>query len=150
MFSSKGCYKTINKIHERSLRLILNDFESLFNSLLSTLNEKTIHQRYINVLLTEVYKYLNGYSADLINEVFYLRQNHYNLRNFNVFATENPHNKYLLNSSVYRANQLWQTLPTEIKGCASLQLFKDKIETCRCEDILPMVVILSLFSVTQN
>ena len=25
MFSSKGCYKRINKIHERSLRLILND-----------------------------------------------------------------------------------------------------------------------------
>ena len=32
MFSSKGCYKRINKIHERSLRLILNDYESSFNS----------------------------------------------------------------------------------------------------------------------
>ena len=150
MFSSKGCYKRINKIHERSLRLILNDYESSFDSLLSTLNEKTIHQRCINVLLTEVYKYLNGYSPDLMNEVFYLRQNHYNLRNFNVFATDNPRNKYLLNSSVYRANQLWQTLPSEIKGCASLQLSKDKIKTWRCERyqcqiylryIAPMLVI---------
>ena len=60
MFSSKGCYKRINKIHERSLRFILNDYESSFGSLLSTLNEKTIHQRCINVLLTEVYRYLNG------------------------------------------------------------------------------------------
>ena len=50
MFSSKGCYKRINKIHERSLRLILNDCESSFDSLLSTLNEKTIHQRCINIL----------------------------------------------------------------------------------------------------
>ena len=83
--------------------------------------------------LTEVYKYLNGYSPNLMNEVFYLRQNHYNLRSFNVFATDNPHNKYLLNSSVYRVNQLWQTLPSEIKGCASLQLFKDKIKTWRCD-----------------
>ena len=33
MFSSKGCYKRINKIHERSLRLILNGYESSFNSL---------------------------------------------------------------------------------------------------------------------
>ena len=40
MFSSKGCYKRINKIHERSLRLILNDYESSFDSLLSALNEK--------------------------------------------------------------------------------------------------------------
>ena len=34
------------------------------------------------------------------NEIFHLRQNHYNLRNFNIFATDNPRNKYLLNSSV--------------------------------------------------
>ena len=66
------------------------------------MKKKTIHQRCINVLLTEVYKYLNGYSPDLMNEVFYLRPNHYNLRSFNVFAPDNPRSKYLLNSSVYR------------------------------------------------
>ena len=67
MFTSKRCYKRINKIHERSLRLILSDYESLFDSLLSTLNGKTIHQRCINVLLTEVYNYLNSYSPNLVN-----------------------------------------------------------------------------------
>ena len=96
MFSLKMCYKIINKIHERSLRLIFNDYESLFDNLLSTLNEKTIYQRCINALLTEVYKYLNRYSSDLMNKVFYLSQNHYNLRNFNVFVTGNPRNKYLI------------------------------------------------------
>ena len=73
MFSSKGCYKRINKIHERSLRLILHDCESSFDSLLSALNEKTIHQCGINVLLIKVYKYLNSYFPDLMHEVFYLR-----------------------------------------------------------------------------
>ena len=86
----------------------------------------------MNVLLTEVYKYLNGCSSDLTNEVFYLRQNNYNLRNFNVFFINKPRTKYLLNSSLYRANQLWKTLPIEINGCGSLQLFKDKIKTWRC------------------
>ena len=73
MFSLKGCYKRINKIHEMPLRLILNDNNPSFDSLLSTLNEKSIHQRCINVLLTEVYKYLIGYSPDLMNEVLHLR-----------------------------------------------------------------------------
>ena len=116
------------------------------------LNEKMIHQRCINVLLTKAYKYLNGYSSDLINELFYLRQNHYNLRNFNVFATDNPRNKYLLNS-FYLANQLWQTLPSKIEDCASQQLFKDKIKfdavidvSVRfAQDLLLMLVIFSLF-----
>ena len=68
-----------------------------------------------------------------MNEVFYLCPNHYNLRNFNVFATGHARNKHLLNCSVYRVNQLWQTLPSEIKGCTSLQLFKDKIKTLCCD-----------------
>ena len=106
----------------------MTTYQSSFDSLLSTLNEKTIRQRCLNVLLIEVYKYLNNCSPDLMNEVCYLRQNHYNLHNFNVFATDNPRN-----SSVYRANQLWQTLPSEIQECASLQLFKDKIRTCCCD-----------------
>ena len=33
-----------------------------------------------------------------MNEVFYLRQNYYNLRKFNALATDNPRNKYLLNT----------------------------------------------------
>ena len=60
-------------MHERSLRLILNDYESLFY-MLSTLNEK-IYQRCINVLLTEVHKYLSDFSLGLMNKIFYLRQN---------------------------------------------------------------------------
>ena len=64
-----------------------------------------------------------------MNEVFYLHQRYYKLRNFNVFAIDNPHNKCLLNSSVYQTNQLWQILPFEIKDSASLLLFKDKIKT---------------------
>ena len=61
MFSSKGCYKRINKIHEMSLRLILNDYELSFDSLLSTLNEKsdssTLHKRFTNQSL-QIFKWL--------------------------------------------------------------------------------------------
>ena len=60
--------------------LILYDYESSFDSLLLPLNEKsnssTLHKRFTN----QVYKYLNGCSLDLMNEVFYLDQNHHNLQ----------------------------------------------------------------------
>ena len=42
-------------------------------------NEKTIHQRYINSLINEIFKYLNGRSPDLMNEVFRLKLNYHNL-----------------------------------------------------------------------
>ena len=42
-------------------------------SALTLLNEKTIYQRCINFLMTEVSKYVNRLSPDLINEVFRLK-----------------------------------------------------------------------------
>ena len=66
MFISKGCNKRIGRIHERSLRLILNDYGSSFYDIISTLNEKAIHQRCINVLLNEVYNYLDVISLELM------------------------------------------------------------------------------------
>ena len=38
-------------------------------NLVTLLHEKTIHQRYINFLMTEVPKYLNGLSPNLMNEI---------------------------------------------------------------------------------
>ena len=60
----------------------------------------------------------------MINEVFYLRQNTI----IYVFSTDNTRNKFMLNSTVSRANHLQQTLPSEVKDCSSLQLFKNQIK----------------------
>ena len=59
----------------------------------------TIHQQCIDRLLTEVHKFLNGYSPDIMNDVSDLRQNTYNLRNFHAFATDVPRNNCMLNSA---------------------------------------------------
>ena len=79
MFTAKELNKKINRIHEKSLRLVLNDHQSTLDEILDTLNEKVIHQQCIDSLLTEVYKFLNGYSPHIMNDVFHLRQNTYNL-----------------------------------------------------------------------
>ena len=67
MFASKGLNKKINNIHEKSFRLSLNDHQSTLDEMLDTLDEKTIRQQYIDRLLTEVYKFQNGYPPDLIS-----------------------------------------------------------------------------------
>ena len=84
------------------------------------------YQRLTKDLLTKVYKYLSGLSSKLMNEVFCLLQNHYNLRSLNIFPRNKPRTKILLNPTVSWANQLWKTLPSEVKECPSLQPFKKK------------------------
>ena len=48
---------------------------SSVSDLVAILNEKTIHQSCVNLLMTEVFKYLNGLSSDWMNEVFRLKSN---------------------------------------------------------------------------
>ena len=61
MFCSKISTKKINAVHERSLWIILNDYESPYPSLLEKAHQTISPQQCINSLMIEVYKHLNGH-----------------------------------------------------------------------------------------
>ena len=68
-----------------------------------------------------------------MNEVFSTRANIYNARQFNVSETHIPtSNRYGLNSIPYKANQLWNLLPENLKSSPSLTLFKSEIKLWQC------------------
>ena len=104
MFTSKGLNKNIKQNSWKISQIVLNDHQSTLEETLGTLNQKTIHQKCIDSLLTKLYKLLNGYSTDIMNDVFHLRQNTYNLQNFHALATDVPRNICMLNHVAYRAN----------------------------------------------
>ena len=123
----------MNKIHERSLRLLLKNHKDAFQDLLRSFGDISIHQRCINSLLTEVYEYIRGLSPEIMNEVFSTRANTYNTRQFNVFETHiSTSNKYGLNSIPYKANQLWNFFPENLKSSPSLTLSKNEIKLWQC------------------
>ena len=78
----------INKIHERSLRVVYNDEISDFKSLLAVNNDVTIHCRNIQVLLTEVFKIKNGLAPPIMDAVLTKRDNIYNIRNIREYNIE--------------------------------------------------------------
>ena len=85
MFCAKHSIGRINTINERCLRLTQQNYTSGFEVLLENANEKQVHQKCIKLLMIEVYKYLNGLSRDNMNDIFKLKENTYNLRNFHIF-----------------------------------------------------------------
>ena len=106
---------------------------SLFTLLLEEAHQITWHQRCINSLMIEVYKYLNGHSPDIINDIFKLKGNMCNLRNFHIFQTENPGwLKYGHDAIPYCASQLWQQVPIDIREAACLALLKNCIKNWKC------------------
>ena len=106
-----GIMHKMNKIHKRSLRLLLKNYKDDFQDLSRSSGDKSIHQWSINIL-TEVCKYIHGLSPETMNEVFSKIAKIYNTQQFNIFETYIPaSNRYGLNSILYKANQLRNLLP---------------------------------------
>ena len=56
MFYSRRLNKRIDHIHERTLRIIYQDYNSSFKELLRKDSSLTIHQRNLKLLVTEMFK----------------------------------------------------------------------------------------------
>ena len=56
MFCSQKSKNKINRLHERSLRIVNNDYESTYEELLSHNNCFSIHDQNINCLAAEIEK----------------------------------------------------------------------------------------------
>ena len=66
---------------------------------------------------------------DIMSEIFKPRESTYNRINIYIFESQNPRTKkFGLDSTAYRASQLWKNLPEEIRNSASLPIFKEKIK----------------------
>ena len=137
MFCSRRSNSLVNNVHERALRIVSDDHNSSYSELLMTKKEHTIHQQNINVLMKEIYKFENNLSPPLIDDMFQVRKINYNLRHFQKFANTKKNSvKMGLETITYRAPQLWNLVPTEIKDAPSLSIFKEKIKSWYCDNCL--------------
>ena len=62
----------------------------LLNSVIKsqfTHSSKTIHQKNLEFLAIEIYKFQNGLSPPFLNDIFFSRENSYNLRKFQELST---------------------------------------------------------------
>ena len=80
MFCGKTANNEINRVHKRALRIILRDYDASFDELLVENEEKTIHVRNLQMLMIEVYKYLNHQSPSFLWELFARKEINYNFR----------------------------------------------------------------------
>ena len=82
MFISRYLNNALNSIHERALRLIYNDYEHPFDRILQDNKQKSIHQKNIESLANEFYKFKAGLTPPIMSDLFVTRENNHKLRNF--------------------------------------------------------------------
>ena len=129
MFHNRSLNNKINRLHERCLRIIYNDKHSNFEKLLVKDNSVSIHHNNIPTLAIEMYKVANGMFAEIMNDIFKLRENpHYNLRHTSQFLVDPIHCVFNGSESAsYLRPKIWEQIPFEIKNINSLVGFKKEI-----------------------
>ena len=80
MFHNRSLNNRINKIHERALRVVHQNKNLSFSELLVLDNAVTIHQRNVQVLVTEIFKVKSNLSPEIMKQVFDFQEPYYNLR----------------------------------------------------------------------
>ena len=66
MCRSRKINNQINKLHERALRLVYNDKGSSFRKPIERDKSVTIHERNIQVLLTEIFKVKSSVAPEIM------------------------------------------------------------------------------------
>ena len=83
MYHSRKMNNQVSKLHECPLRLVYNNKNPSFRELLEKDNSVTIHERNIQVLLTEIFKVKSGAAPEIMTEIFKFKDHSYDLRKNN-------------------------------------------------------------------
>ena len=76
----------ILKLHER---IVCKGHFSSFEELLSKEKSVTVYQKSLQTLATEMYEILNGFSSDIMQNIFKIKSNYYNTLNAPAFSSRN-------------------------------------------------------------
>ena len=75
MLHSRTMNNKINRLRERSLRIVYSDQKSTIEKLLERDKTFFIHHKNIQSLAIEIYKFVNGLSPEIMDSVFLFNEN---------------------------------------------------------------------------
>ena len=138
MFHSRKLNNKINKLHERCLRIVYNNNTSTYEELLETDNSVSVHFRNVQALAIELYKVVNGFSPDIMKDVFPLSENFcYNIRNKRTFYSRHIRTVHFGSETLsHLAPKIWELVPEEIKKLESVASFKNAIKKGNRQTVL--------------
>ena len=131
MFHSRTLNNKINRLHERALRIVYNDYITSFDDLLIKDRSFTVHHRNIQFLLIELFKILHGLSKGSFADIFHVNQDSVLRSNPNLFVPSINTVSKGENSLRYYGSIIWNSLPPDIKNISSFNEFKAKIKKWR-------------------
>ena len=128
----------MEKIQERTLRFILDDYTSNYDDILEKSGKSTLYLNRVRIMAQEVYKSINDLSPKYTKEILSNRFSKYPTRRpLDLYVPKVNQVKFGYRSYTFEAPSVWNTLPLEIRKADNYKLFKKLISswtgpTCRC------------------
>ena len=126
----------MERIQERCLKLVLNDYTSNYAELLEKSKSVSMETKRLQNILIEVFKTLNDQNPIFMKEIFHYSPNITNKKH-NIFVHFQNTTRFGSNSLRAVGAHLWNSFPENIKSTTSLFKFKEFIKTwpepaCKC------------------
>ena len=116
----------IERIQERALRFINNDYHSDYSTLLSKNKHVTMEVKRMRFLCMEIYKTMNGLNPNYMNEIFVKSSSRHSSRrphDLMVPRVNQTKFEFGLKSIQYGGAKLWNHLPNSTKSAENLEIF---------------------------
>ena len=132
----------LEKLQERGLRFVFQDFSSDRKNLLLISNTSDLYTQRLRRLLIEIFKTVHNTTFSPLQDIFKLKNMYFESRK--VFLLEQDRvvtKRYGNNSLTYIGSKLWNDIDNDIKLSESVHSFKQKIiswngPNCHCKSCL--------------
>ena len=127
-FCSKKSRLKLERLQEKGLRIVSDDYESSYDELLCKYKVKSLHVSRLQSLLLEVYQAQREISPGYMSCLFKKKTINYDLVNKHQLQIGNPRTTlHGLNSLTHMGATLWNRLPNNVKMLENTELFKRAI-----------------------
>ena len=124
-FCSEKNTKKMEKIQERSLRFIYNDYSSTYDQLLEKAKLPTLQIRRMKSMAIEVFKILNGTAPPVLSDLVEKREGKYNFRYTNILNIPRVNTTRSGKKSFrYAAPVLWNSFPDHFRTTSNFNQFR--------------------------
>ena len=125
-FCNAGDILKLEELQKRALRIIFNDHESSYDTLLQRSRRPLLYVSRLRAVALETYKTINKQNPQFVQDLFVPKESHYDLRNCSQMIQPKVRTeKYGLNSFRYQGSKLWNSLPPDMKLADYASIFKN-------------------------
>lgn len=141
-FCGKSNSDKLEKLQERALKFVYNDYDSTYDDLLRKGNFLSVTMYRLKQMAIEVFKCRHGINPKYLNELFNEKLTTHQLRDTNLLQQNRFRTTtFGFRSFKYYGAKLWNSLPTEIKNTDNLNHFVRSITLwCKTDEAKQMIV----------